>query len=82
MKARWQTEPGRILCTWSEIGERTEYNPPWMQEPSMRTEGHVSVAVPDFTMHSLLGSGEWFVPWRLRWSVPSRGADENAIQPD
>ena len=75
MKARWQTEPGRILCRWSEIGERTESNPSWMQEPSKHSEGHDSVAIPDFTTHSPLGSGEWFVPWRLRWGVSSREAE-------
>lgn len=71
MKARWQTEPGRILCRWSGTGECTRYNPPWMQDASGRIDGHVSPAVPDFTMHSPLGSGEWYVPWRLRWSVPT-----------
>ena len=73
MKARWQSEPARILCSWSGIGERTEYNPPWMQQPSNRSEGPVAVAVPDFTTHSPMGSGEWFVPWRLRWCVPGPG---------
>jgi len=32
-------------------------------------------AVPDFTTHSLLGSGEWFVPWNARWSVPGKSID-------
>lgn len=72
MKARWQSEPGRIVCQWSEAGERVQYNPPWMQQASSRIERQALLAVPDFTAHSPLGSGEWYVPWRLRWSVPTR----------
>lgn len=75
MKTRWEAEPGRILCRWSEVGERTEYSPAWMQEASKSIEYHAPAAVPNFSMHSALGSGEWFVPWRLRWSVPSRSAE-------
>lgn len=67
MNTRWESEPGRILCRWSEVGERTEYNALWMQEASTHTDCHASAAVPNFSMHSPLGSGEWFVPWRLRW---------------
>ncbi|HZD48836.1 MAG TPA: hypothetical protein VE178_08820 [Silvibacterium sp.] len=70
MKTSWQTETGRLACRWSGAWERRDYNPPWIQQGSGDT--NVSPLTPDFTMVSSFGSGEWFAPWNVRWSVPER----------
>lgn len=72
MKTSWQTEGDRIVCRWSEAGKRIQYNPPWLQEASRSVDKSVSPVIPDFTMHSPFGSGEWYVPWSARWNVPGR----------
>jgi hypothetical protein len=69
MKTSWQTDADRIVCRWSETGERTQYNPPWLQQASQGVDRSVTLAVPDFASHSPLGSGEWFVPWNGRRNV-------------
>jgi hypothetical protein len=30
----WHIEAGHLVCRWSEVGQRVEYFPPWMQETS------------------------------------------------
>ena len=30
MRSSWQTETGHLACRWSEVGQRVEYNSPWM----------------------------------------------------
>jgi hypothetical protein len=72
MKTSWQTEADRIVCRWSEAGKHVQYNPLWLQDVSRSIDTRIPTAVPDFTTHSLLGSGEWFVPWNARWSVPGK----------
>ena len=71
-KTLWQMEADSIVCRWSETGERIQYNPPRLQEASRSVVRSVTPEIPDFTTHSLLGSGEWFVPWKVRWSVPGK----------
>ena len=72
MKTSWQTEADGIVCRWSETGERIQYNPLWLQEASRSVDRSIPPAVPDFSTHSPLGSGEWFVPWNARWNVPGK----------
>jgi hypothetical protein len=69
MKSSWQTDTGNLSCRWSEVGQRVQYDSAWIQEMSVVQSGYLP-PVPDFASHSPLGSGEWFVPWRLRWNVP------------
>jgi hypothetical protein len=69
MKSSWQTDAGNLSCRWSEVGQRVQYDSAWIQEMSVVQSGYLP-PVPDFASHSPLGSGEWFVPWRLRWNVP------------
>ena len=70
MKTSWQTETGALVCRWSVNGDRIQYDPPWIQEASSGVYERFLPPTPNFVEHSLLGSGEWFVPWHLRWSVP------------
>jgi hypothetical protein len=70
MKTSWQIERGGLLCRWFNSEERIQYNVPWLQEASTETYGKFVEPIPDFAAHSPLGSGEWFVPWDARWSVP------------
>lgn len=70
MKTSWQIETGRPVCRWSVPGERVLYDLSSIQEDSTAVSGSFLPPVPDFAAHSLLGSGEWYVPWKLRWSVP------------
>lgn len=72
MKTSWQTETGGLLCRWSEVGEGMRSSAAWAEEAARSEDVKLSRALPDFAQHSLLGSGEWFVPWNLRWSVPGR----------
>jgi hypothetical protein len=72
MKTSWQAESGEIVCRWSVAQEHVPYNPPWIQEAANSLDRSVMPALPDFTLHSPLGSGEWFVPWSARWSVPGK----------
>jgi len=72
MKTSWQTEANQIVCRWPEAGKHVEYNPPWLQEALQSVDRSATPALPDFAAHSPLGSGEWFVPWNARWSVPGK----------
>jgi len=57
----------RTLGMWSDSGERLPYNPVWTEDASDNSH-NATGSVPNFAGHSSLGSGEWFVPWRIRWS--------------
>jgi hypothetical protein len=72
MNPTWNAESGRLACRWSGALDRNRYNATWLQEPSKGSGDNAVVPVPNFAAHSPLGSGEWFVPWNRRWSVPSR----------
>jgi len=34
MALSWHFETGRLTCSWPDIGQYVQYNPPWMQEIS------------------------------------------------
>jgi hypothetical protein len=72
VKTSWQTEADQIVCRWTESEERIQYNPPWLQEAARSTDRSARQEVPDFSTHSPLGLGEWFVPWHARWGVPGK----------
>ncbi len=72
MKTLWRAQADGIVCRWSETGEGIQYNPPWLRESSQNVDRSVTPTVPDFTAHSPVGSGEWFVPWNARWNIPGK----------
>jgi hypothetical protein len=56
MKMSWQTEADRLVCRWSEVGERIHYKPRWIQDVSRNVHReNVSTSVPDFTRLSPFG---------------------------
>ena len=59
MKSTWQMEAGHLACSWSDIGQRSPYNPPWMQEVS-NAQGSYLPPIPDFASHSPFGGAAWF----------------------
>jgi hypothetical protein len=69
MRTSWQAETGPLMCRWSEIGIR--YNPQWMRETSESNDPNVFAPPANFAEHSPFGSGEWYAPWNVRWSVPA-----------
>jgi hypothetical protein len=70
MKASWQSESGGLLCRWSDLLEGDRSKSSITPEASTGINGSFLPLPPDFAAHSLLGSGEWYVPWNFRWSVP------------
>jgi hypothetical protein len=52
-------EAGHLVCRWSEVGQRVEYFPPWMQETSDIQGGYLP-PLPDFASHSPFGGASWF----------------------
>ena len=72
MKTSWQVETSRIECRWAVQEDRAPYNPSWFQDAGVGVYASALEPTPDFAAHSLLGSGEWLVPWSLRWSVARR----------
>jgi hypothetical protein len=69
MKVSWQTETDRLVCRWSEAGERVQYNPRWVQDASRNVhKKNVSPLVLDFTRLSPFGGREWYAPGQLRWA--------------
>jgi len=69
MESSWQKGTEKLSCRWSEVGQRVQYASNWIHETSSLQSSHLPAA-PNFASHSPLGSGDWFVPWRLRWNVP------------
>jgi hypothetical protein len=66
MKMSWQTETDRLVCRWSEVGERVQYNPRWIQDASRNVlRKNVSPSALVFTRLSPFG-GRWYAPDRLR----------------
>lgn len=55
----WQTETGHLASRWSEVGQRVDYKPQWMQETSNMQSGYLP-RVPDFASHSPFGGAFWF----------------------
>jgi len=62
MKSSWQAESGLLACCWSEVGQRVQYNPPWMEETSEIQSGGYLPPLPDFASHSPFGGASWFEP--------------------
>ena len=31
MKSSWEKKAGHLTCQWSELGQRSRYNEPWMK---------------------------------------------------
>jgi hypothetical protein len=65
-----QGESGVLICRWSDLLEGDRSNSPISQDTSGESYASFLPPPPDFAAHSPLGSGEWFVPWNSRWSVP------------
>ena len=70
MKILWQSESGGLVCRWSDLLESDQSTSPVAREASTGVYARFVPPMPDFAAHSPLGSGEWFVPWNSRWSVP------------
>ena len=69
MNSSWQKNEAALSLRWTTVGRPVDYASDWIQETT-DAEGGPVPPLPNFASHSLLGSGEWFAPWRLRWSVP------------
>jgi len=61
MSSSWQMEAKHLACRWSEIGQRLQYNPRWIQEAKDIPSGYLP-PVPDFASHSPFGGATWFQP--------------------
>lgn len=73
MQTLWQTGPDGLACRWSEPAEPTPSHLIAIEEnPGADFESYLD-PLPDFAAHSLLGSGEWLLPWNVRWSKPATG---------
>jgi hypothetical protein len=62
MKMSWQVDTDRLVCQWSEVEERVQYKPLWVQGVSgnAHTE-NVSPSLLDFTRLSPFGGGrDWY----------------------
>jgi hypothetical protein len=59
MRSTWQMETGQLIRRWSEVGQRVQYSPQWMQEAS-GVQGSYLPPVPDFASHSPFGGATWF----------------------
>jgi len=68
MNMSWQSEPGGLGCTWSEVGRRdAAYDAPWMHEAAQEGPSeHVSTPMPAFTTISPFGGGHWYAAHPLR----------------
>jgi len=66
MKVSWQTEADRLVCRWSEAGERVQYDPRWIRDAPRDVQGrNVSPSFLDFTRFSPFGGREWYA-WDRR----------------
>ncbi|HTZ83288.1 MAG TPA: hypothetical protein VMB66_08870 [Candidatus Acidoferrales bacterium] len=65
MDRSWQVDSGRLLCHWSDMGQRIAYTPLWMKEASNVPSGYLP-PVPDFASHSPFGGAFWFEPITTR----------------
>ena len=75
MNSAWQMESGRLTRRWSGVPEYSPYRPRRHQQESESLQGNILQLLPDFAAHSPLGSGEWIVPWNLRWSLPTQPSE-------
>jgi hypothetical protein len=61
MSSSWQTETGHLVCRWSEVGKRFQYDPKWMQDTSDIQSSYLP-PLPNFTRHSPFGGASWLEP--------------------
>jgi len=61
MRSSWQTGTGRLGWQWSEVGQRVQETPQWLQEISEMPSGYLP-QVTDFAGHSPFGGPSWFKP--------------------
>ena len=61
MTVSWQTETGHLACSWSEVGQRVQYDLRWMQGTPEIQSGYLP-PLPDFASHSPFGGASWFQP--------------------
>ncbi len=67
MKMLWRPTTDRLVCQWSEVGERAQYNPHWIRDASRNVDPkNVSLSVLDFTRLSPFGGKEWYALDRPR----------------
>jgi hypothetical protein len=64
MRSLWQMDSGHLVCRWSEVGQRAQYNPLWMQEAS-DAQGSYLPPAPNFASHSPFGGAAWFERYAL-----------------
>jgi hypothetical protein len=69
MNSSWQTETGNLVCHWSDVGNRSQYNPEWMQGRS-DVQGSYLPPLPDFRRHSPFGGALWFQPHHAEPDCP------------
>ena len=72
MKASWETETGHLGCHWYERDQSVQRTGPDVEDAAETRDRSVTPSIPDFARHSPFGSGEWFAPWNVRWSLPRR----------
>lgn len=61
LKMSWQTDADRLVCRWSEFGERLRYNPDWLRETSSPAGASAGrPVVPVFTRLSSFGGAGWY----------------------
>ncbi len=61
MKILWQSDKGRLVCRWSEVGKHVQYSPRWIQDASQNVDQeNVSLSDMDFTRLSPFGGSEWY----------------------
>jgi len=61
MTLSWQTETGHLVCRWSGVVQRVQYNPSWMEETSDIQSSYLP-PLPVFTSRSPFGGATWFQP--------------------
>ena len=61
MNSSWQTTAHQLACSWSEVGPRIDYKPPWMQETPPIPSTHLA-QTPNFAAKSPFGGATWFLP--------------------
>jgi hypothetical protein len=72
MCGSWRGETHHLEFRWSDLEQPNSYRLSWIEEASTGEAEAAVPDLPDFAAHSPLGSGEWFVPWNSRWSIPGR----------
>ena len=53
MKSSWEKKTGHLTCQWSELGQRSRYNEPWMK--TSHIQGGYLEPLPNFASHSPFG---------------------------